>query len=202
MPRTEAANREIRAQRQAQIQSAAARLFAHNGFVGTRIEDIADAVSMSKGLLYHYFGSKTELYIGLVEYASSGTVQLFEEAMHRHSTATERLRWLVMQIMDGLTEQPDMFMVILQARVSDFVPIKARERAVRLARQVQDLLEALIREGQEVGEVVSGDPKQLAWLLGSCIQGIGVGHAMAGAVPPITDELIRLFTEKRGGPGS
>ena len=62
MPRTEAANREIRAQRQAQIQSAAARLFAHNGFVGTRIEDIADAVSMSKGLLYHYFGSKTELY--------------------------------------------------------------------------------------------------------------------------------------------
>ncbi|PSR23671.1 MAG: hypothetical protein C7B45_02605 [Sulfobacillus acidophilus] len=45
------ANQEIRAQREDQIRRVAARLFAHNGYVGTRIEDIAQAVSMSKGLL-------------------------------------------------------------------------------------------------------------------------------------------------------
>lgn len=195
MPRTESANQEIREQRQAQIRSVAARLFAHNGYVGTRIEDIAQAVSMSKGLLYHYYGSKAALYTMLVDRASHGTVQLFENATHREGTAADRLRWLVTQTVAGLTKQPDMFMVVMQAFVSDAVPREAREQAIRFARQAQDLMEALIREGQQAGEVRAGDSAQMALLLGSCIQGLAVGHAMEGAVPPITEALIALFTE-------
>ena len=198
MPRTEWANQEIREQRQAQIRAAAARLFAHNGYVGTRIEDIAHAVSMSKGLLYHYFGSKAELYTTLVDRASRGTVQLFEDAMNRPGTAAERLRWLVTQTLEGLTEQPDMFMVVMQAFASDAVPVKAREQAIRFARQAQDLMGTFIREGQQADEVIAGDPEQLALLLGSCIQGLAVSHALAGAVPPITDALIGLFTGENG----
>lgn len=198
MPRTEWANREIREQRQAQIRSVAARLFAHNGYVGTRIEDIAHAVSMSKGLLYHYFGSKAELYTALVDRASRGTVQLFDAAINRPGTAAERLHWLVTQTLEGLTEQPDLFMVVMQAFVSEAVPIKAREQAIRFARQAQDLMGAFIREGQQAGEVIAGDPEQLALLLGSCIQGLAVSHAIAGAVPPIADALIGLFTGEHG----
>lgn len=198
MPRTEWANQEIREQRQAQIRSVAARLFAHNGYLGTRIEDIAHAVSMSKGLLYHYFGSKAELYTTLVDRASRDTVQLFEDAMNHPGTAAERLRWLVTQTLEGLTEQPDMFMVVMQAFVSDAVPIKAREQAIRFARQAQDLMGAFIRAGQQADEVIAGDPDQLALLLGSCIQGLAVSHAIAGAVPPITEALIGLFTGRHG----
>lgn len=199
MPRTAWANQAIREQRQAQIRAVAARLFVQNGYVGTRIEDIAHAVSMSKGLLYHYFGSKAELYTTLVDRASRGTVQLFEEARQRPGTAAERLRWLVTQTIDGLTEQPDLFMVIMQAVVSDGVPRKARDQALGFARQVQDLLTAVIRDGQQAGEVTTGDPAQLAMLLGSCIQGLAVSQVMMGAVPPITETLIGLFT---GPPGA
>ena len=199
MPRTESANQEIREQRQAQIRATAAHLFAHNGYVGTRIEDIAQAVLMSKGLLYHYFGSKAALYTTLVDRASRGTVQLFRDALNRPGTTAERLQWLVTRTVEGLTEQPDMFMVVMQAFVSDAVPIEAREQAVRFARQTHDLIEALIREGQQADEMIAGDPEQLALLLGSCIQGLAVSQAMAGTVPPITDTLIRLFTRRHEG---
>ncbi len=194
MPRTPSANQTIREQRQSEIRASAAHLFAHNGYVGTRIEDIADTVSMSKGLLYHYFGSKAELYATLVDRASRGTVQLFEEAMNRPGTATERLRWLVTQTLEGLTEQPDMFMVVLQALVSDAVPIKARKQAIGFAHHTQELMRDFIRAGQQAGEVIVGEPEQLALLLGSCIQGLAISHAMAGTVPPVTEALISLFT--------
>ncbi|MCY0878109.1 MAG: TetR/AcrR family transcriptional regulator [Firmicutes bacterium] len=198
MPRTEWANQAIREQRQAQIRSVAARLFAHNGYVGTRIEDIAQAVSMSKGLLYHYFGSKAELYTTLVDRASRGTVQLFEDAMNRPGTAAERLRWLVTQIVEGLAEQPDMFMVVMQALVSDAVPSEAHDQAIRFAHRVQDLIRAFIREGQQTDEIIAGNREQLALLLGFCIQGLAVAHAIGGAVPPITEALIGLFTGRHG----
>ncbi len=60
--------------------------------------------------------------------------QLFEGAINRPGSAVERLRWLVTQTLEGLTEQPDMFMVVMQALVSDAVPIKARRPFGLLAR--------------------------------------------------------------------
>ncbi len=174
MPRTELANRAIREQRQAQIRPEAARLFTHQGYDGTRIDEIAHAVSMSKGLLYHYFGSKEALYTTRVDRASRGTVQLFEDAVRRPGTAADRLRWLVQQIQAGLTKQPDMFMVVMQALVSDVVPGPAREQAIRFTREAQTWMGAFIREGQQAGDVVAGDSDKLALLLGSCIQGLAV----------------------------
>ncbi|NMP24707.1 TetR/AcrR family transcriptional regulator [Sulfobacillus harzensis] len=194
MPRTESANQAIRERRQAQIRSVAARLFAHQGYVGTRIDEIAHAVAMSKGLLYHYFGSKEELYTTLVDRASRGTVQLFEDAMRRPGTAADRLRWLVQQIQAGLAEQPDMFMVVMQALVSDAVPVQARDQAIRFTREAQALMGVFIREGQQAGDVIAGDSDKLALLLGSCIQGLAVSQAINGGVPAITDTLITLFT--------
>lgn len=198
MPRTDSANQEIREQRQAQIRSAAARLFAHYGYVGTRIEDIAQAVSMSKGLLYHYFGSKSELYAVLVDRASRGTIMLFEEALNRPGSAADRLRWLITQSLEGLIEQPDMFMVVMQAFVSDAVPTQAREQATGFARKSQTMLIEFIRSGQMENEVVEGDPEQLAMVLGSCIQGMAVSHAITGSVPAISEAVIGLFTSPSG----
>jgi AcrR family transcriptional regulator len=197
MPRTERANQAIREEREAAIRAAAARVFAHNGYVGTRVEDIAQAVAMSKGLLYHYFGSKEDLYTTLVKRAAGGTVALFQEALRRPGGSPARLRWLVSQVLVGLAEQPDMFMVVLQAFASEAVPPAAREEARRFALRSQELLGDLVRQGQEAGELVPGDPAQFAVLLGSCIQGLAVGHAITGTVPPLADALVALFTGRQ-----
>ncbi len=53
--------RLIPEQRREEIISAAVRLFCEKGYEGTTIRDIARAVGVTEGLLYHYFPSKAEL---------------------------------------------------------------------------------------------------------------------------------------------
>ena len=41
----------------------------HKGYSATRTSDIANAVGMSEGLLYHYFETKEKLYLALLQIA-------------------------------------------------------------------------------------------------------------------------------------
>ena len=54
-------NRDPSGKRVTAIAKAGAELFSTRGFVETSMEDIAAAAKMSKGGMYHYFGSKTEI---------------------------------------------------------------------------------------------------------------------------------------------
>ncbi len=45
------------------IVASAIELFNMHGYAGTSISDIAKKAQLSKGILYHYFGNKDELYL-------------------------------------------------------------------------------------------------------------------------------------------
>ena len=45
-----------------QLVMTSRRLFAEKGFAGTSIEDIVRAAGVTRGALYHHFGSKEELF--------------------------------------------------------------------------------------------------------------------------------------------
>lgn len=49
-----------------QILDAAAELFATKGFDGTTTADISKAAGMSSGNLFHYFGSKREIFFAVI----------------------------------------------------------------------------------------------------------------------------------------
>jgi AcrR family transcriptional regulator len=54
-------NKDPSQKRVAAIAKAGAELFSTRGFVETSMEDIAAAAKISKGGMYHYFGSKMEI---------------------------------------------------------------------------------------------------------------------------------------------
>jgi AcrR family transcriptional regulator len=56
--------------RRAQLLELGLRLFADRSYEDVSIEDIAAAAGVSKGLLYHYFGGKRELYVAVVDLAA------------------------------------------------------------------------------------------------------------------------------------
>ena len=64
-----------RAQRAEHILAVSQRLFSTSPYDAIAIEDIAAEVGMSKGLLYHYFASKRELYVATVRHVLA---QLFQ----------------------------------------------------------------------------------------------------------------------------
>ena len=51
----------------------ALNLFVTRGYYETKITDIAEAVPMSTGLLFHYFESKESLLTELVKMGAAGT---------------------------------------------------------------------------------------------------------------------------------
>ena len=55
------------AKRRDQILDAANALFAERAYDEVSIEDIARSAGVARGLVYHYFGGRKEVYIGLLE---------------------------------------------------------------------------------------------------------------------------------------
>lgn len=54
---------DLAAARREELIQTAARHFAAKGFDGTNLADVAADAGVTKGLLYHYFGSKRDLFL-------------------------------------------------------------------------------------------------------------------------------------------
>jgi len=67
VPRSAAANQELREASRARILDAALTLFAGRGYASTPVDAIVAAAGISPGLLYHYFPSKLDLLRAIFE---------------------------------------------------------------------------------------------------------------------------------------
>ncbi len=64
---------EQKEERRRQILFKALELFVTKGFNETKITDISQALGISTGLLFHYYESKEQLYLALVQMGLEGT---------------------------------------------------------------------------------------------------------------------------------
>src|SRR5579863_7361583 len=104
MPRPSIENQRIRDERHEHILRAAARVFARKGLAAATIAEIAAAANVSHGLTYHYFASKEEIFRQLITRAMQGTERILREANAREGTVTERLRWLIDEMIEGVKD--------------------------------------------------------------------------------------------------
>ena len=63
---------EQREKRRQEILMVALDIFVHKSFAAAKTQDIASAVGMSEGLMFHYFESKEKLYEELIKTAMEG----------------------------------------------------------------------------------------------------------------------------------
>jgi TetR/AcrR family transcriptional regulator len=73
-------------ERQNDIINAALRAFGANGYKKASIRDIAMAAGISKSMIFHYFGTKKDLYLFLVEHSG----KMLMEEMSRNFDEGER----------------------------------------------------------------------------------------------------------------
>lgn len=66
------------AEKEQSMIEASLKLFGRKGYAATKMEEIAKEAHVSKGLLFHYFGSKTNLYLATYEYARQFFYQLIQ----------------------------------------------------------------------------------------------------------------------------
>ena len=188
---------EQRETRRKQILAAALDLFVDKGFAGTKIADIADAVGMSVGLLFHYFKSKERLYEELVRIGRERALETIttspKDPLAYFETVADR-------VLDGAKSDPfvaKMFVFMNQAAYSEFVPEETRSF---LRREVFQQSAKLIRAGQSEGTIRDGDPVALSVAFWASIQGICHALALNPELPrPESRWVVDLLRNKQSG---
>ena len=153
--------------REEEIRAAAFRIFREKGYHGTSMQDIADAVGLLKGSLYHYIRSKEELLGRLFEGALESTLTELGEIAQRGDSPSARLQDMVRTYALAVVSNLDAVGVYMR----EWRELPAKELAVvrERRRAMRHLFEKVIEQGMRSGEFARGDAK-LATLaiLGMC----------------------------------
>src|SRR5438105_12388522 len=78
-----------------EILRTAARLFQEQGYDATSMNDVAAALKLSKGGLYHHFQSKDEILFHIMNHAMDITEERVFGPARRIADPEERLRMLI-----------------------------------------------------------------------------------------------------------
>lgn len=174
MPKTEEQNKKIIDARREEILEAALEEFSRQGYSGTKISDIVKRAGISQGLIYHYYKSKDELYLAVIE-KSQETAKSLEDIYHHYNlrgwdgliTLTESvLTWL----RNG-GEGKLRFFFMQQAALLKPMPEGVKESLAK-SFELNGFLVTLISQAQKDGKAVVGDPKKLSELYWILVQGI------------------------------
>jgi len=122
--RTQKRTRLAREQRIQHILDVSQRLFSTHAYDAIAIEDLAAAAGMAKGLLYHYFASKRELYVATVRHVLAQMLQFTDLHPDLHAGLSETL---------SLFEQnPGLAKMVLRAGIGSDAEVDALIAEYRL----------------------------------------------------------------------
>ncbi len=141
MARTQAADYE---QRRETIVEKAAALFAKQGFHGTSMSDLSAATTMSKSLLYHYYGSKEEMLYAVMLSHVDQLVGDVEGVMQLDLAPKAKLATLIHAFMVHYVGAVDRQKVLLNELES--LPPARRTVIVSKQRMIIDALQGLLVE--------------------------------------------------------
>src|SRR5215831_15677837 len=96
-----------------EILRASARLFQEQGYDGTSMNDVASALKLSKGGLYHHFQSKDEILFELMSHALDITEQRVLEPVRNIRDPEQRLRALIRFHVDVVLSARDREITVL-----------------------------------------------------------------------------------------
>lgn len=169
--------KEQKEERRKAILMTALTLFVEKGYYDTKITDIAAAVPMSTGLLFHYFESKEELLREVVQMGVEGT-KAFTGNSEIKGPADVYLTGFLDQLFSFAKDQPwvfNMFVLMGQVRRKG-MPEEARQLALSVGSI--EFTAKLIEKGQKEGVFRDGDPALMSICFWASVQGIMEEMAM------------------------
>ncbi|GAB2662857.1 TetR/AcrR family transcriptional regulator [Saccharopolyspora gloriosae] len=141
------------------LLAAATRLFAEHGFETTSVQQIVDAAGVTKGAMYHYFGSKDDLLYEI--YARLLRVQTarMERDADGGAPVAERLHAVASDVVATTAANLDDTVIFFRSMHLLHPDKRTEVRAQR--RRYHERVRALIEEGQAAGVFRTDKPAEL-----------------------------------------
>lgn len=186
-----------RAERERQALEAAHALFAERGYAGVTMDDVADAVGVTKPLLYKYFGNKERLYLACMEPAGDLLIRTVLDAVTPTATPAEALRAGLMAFFEFLEGDRDAWRVLFDETLP--VSGEVAQRVAEYRDRVTELVATAVltqlppgRRGMDRAEVealsaaVLGSAEALGrwWLRTEAISSVQAAELLISTVEP------------------
>ncbi|MEV4318315.1 TetR/AcrR family transcriptional regulator [Actinocrispum sp. NPDC049592] len=127
----------------------ATRLFAKQGFDRTSVQEIVEAAGVTKGAMYHYFGSKDDLLHEIYGRVLREQTDRLEKFAASEAPVAERLKDAAVDVVVTTIENLDDVRIFYQS-MQYLSP--AKQRAVRAERRrYHERFRGMVEEGQRDG---------------------------------------------------
>lgn len=135
----------------AALLKAAVAEFAAKGLAGARIDEIAQRAGVNKQLVYHYFGSKNELYGAALEHVYA-EIREREKALHLADLPPlQAMERLIGFSFDYLAEHPEFLALLNDENRQDARHIRGSERVEKMHSPLVTLLQETLERGAKEG---------------------------------------------------
>jgi len=193
-----------RENRKNQILNAAFEVFVKKGYAKTTMDDIVLASKLSKGALYHYYGSKKELFLSLIDHWEIYTFKDFYDKKSRDKKASDILRFFGENVINTLNKKKHAYIAEIEFRAMSIQDVEIKKRSNILYGKLLDLFEKVLRKGIKDNEFKNLNIRKTAMAILAIFQGISwfviTDEKSVSADDYITDsiELIIDSISKQG----
>jgi AcrR family transcriptional regulator len=133
-----------------QIVKAAHEYFGHYGYAKTTVSDLARAIGFSKAYIYRFFESKQAIGEAICADCCDTLYNRVREAVEQGQNATDKLRLFAKTVTTAGTE-----LLFSDRKLYEIAAHASQEKWVvtkLYVERLQQLLEAILKEGRESGE--------------------------------------------------
>jgi TetR/AcrR family transcriptional regulator, cholesterol catabolism regulator len=149
--------RETAVDHRQEILRTAARLFQQRGYDATSMNDVAAALKLSKGGLYHHFQSKDEILFEIMNHAMEITQQRVINPVRGIGDPEERLRQLIRLHIEVVLSPQDREITVM-LHENHPLPPSLRKRINARKKEYVHFLEKLLAEVQQKRNERSAKP--------------------------------------------
>jgi AcrR family transcriptional regulator len=178
--------------REAEVLDTAVEIFSEKGFVGTSVQDLADALGILKGSLYYYIDSKDDLLFRIFDRVHEDAHRIVEEARILDDPPLERLRIYLEHYITFFLE--NIRRLTLYVREWQYLDAQHKSRIVEQRQIYEDFIVDLIAEAQAAGDIDENiNPAYAAFFIIGAISSLPDWYSLSGPESPAS--MARRYTE-------
>ena len=165
-------NKDTQDRKKEQILSSALTVMTSKGYFGSTMDDIVKESKMSKGAIYHYFKSKKEVYLAVIDYWERKYTTILGQEINEQKSSLNALKKLFKTFAKQLEKDPTPFQCLstfwsISRHDDDF-----KKSMQKVYNRFQKFVELIIIQGIENKESKKVNPKIASLSLILNIEGI------------------------------
>jgi len=177
-----------------EILDAALKLVYTRGYDQMSIQDILDALQISKGAFYHYFDSKPALLDDLMDRMMDDAEQVLLPIVEAKDVpAIEKLRRYFAAGSRWKTDRKSFMLDLLRVWYTDSNALVRQKQGTAAIQRISPMLAKIVRQGISEGAFTTAYPDQIGTMIWGLAQGIqdSIAELLLAEDPP-SDALERL----------